>query len=162
MASLQRRLDQNSSSDREQRFYSHSLHNLSIASGTVVELDKWTITSFEVEFRTKIGSGGLYVIFTTPISTTHSLLTLNSGEVFQGMWNMTPIALKVLKTGNGIIPRAPVRDIPRSVCVFYGLPKHEDYAPRDKGQGYSYWTDSPCLIFEYLDMVPTFASPYSS
>jgi hypothetical protein len=61
MAALQRRLDQNSS-QREQQFLSHSLENLSMISGTVAELDKWTITAFEVEFRRKIGSGGLCVM----------------------------------------------------------------------------------------------------
>jgi hypothetical protein len=59
MASLQRCLEQRPTRDRERQFYSHSLEYLSIASGSVVELDKWTITSFEVEFGQKIGSGGL-------------------------------------------------------------------------------------------------------
>jgi hypothetical protein len=62
MASLQRYLDQRPARDRERQFYSHSLECLSIASGSVVELDKWTITPFEVEFGPEIGSGGLYVI----------------------------------------------------------------------------------------------------
>jgi 2'-5' RNA ligase len=59
MASLQRYLDQRPARDRERQFYSHSLECLSIASGCVVELDKWTITPFEVEFGPEIGSGGL-------------------------------------------------------------------------------------------------------
>jgi hypothetical protein len=62
MASLQLCLDQRPARDRERRFYTHSLECLSVASGSVVELDKWTITPFEVEFGPKIGSGGLHVI----------------------------------------------------------------------------------------------------
>jgi hypothetical protein len=61
MAALRKYLDQRPVGDRERQFYSHSLDSLSIASGSVVELDKWTITPFEVEFGSKIGSGGLYV-----------------------------------------------------------------------------------------------------
>ena len=73
MAALQRRLDQNLS-HRERQFFSHSLDNLSITSGTVVELDKWTITAFEVEFRRKIGSGGLCVM------SFHTMLASNTEQ----------------------------------------------------------------------------------
>jgi hypothetical protein len=62
MASLQRYLDQRPAGDRERKFCSHSLECLSIASGRVVELDKWTITPFEVQFGPEIGTGGLYVV----------------------------------------------------------------------------------------------------
>jgi hypothetical protein len=50
MASLQKSLYQCSTEDRERQFYSQSLEYLSILSGKVVKLDKWAITSFEVEF----------------------------------------------------------------------------------------------------------------
>lgn len=59
IVSLQRRLDQRSDGDRERQFFSHVLRYLIITSGLRVELQNWMITSYEVEFGPKIGSGGL-------------------------------------------------------------------------------------------------------
>lgn len=59
MVSLQRRLDVRLDSDRELRFYSHSLHHLSTSSGRQIQPEEWMITSYEVEFGQEIGSGGL-------------------------------------------------------------------------------------------------------
>lgn len=61
MVSLQRRLDNQSASDRERRFFSHSLQHLSTSSGRQLEIENWMITAYEVEFGNEIGSGGLYV-----------------------------------------------------------------------------------------------------
>jgi len=61
MVSLQRRLDHVSDGDRERQFFSHTLRYLITTSGRQVEMESWMITSYEVEFGPRIGSGGLYV-----------------------------------------------------------------------------------------------------
>ena len=59
-ASLQRRLQGRSNNDeRERQFFRHSLRYLTTSSGHQVELENWTITSYDVEFGREIGSGGL-------------------------------------------------------------------------------------------------------
>jgi len=85
IVSLQRRLDLRSDDDRELQFFSHVLRYLTTSSGIRVELQSWMITSYEVEFGSKIGSGGF-------------------GQVFVGTWNNTQVALKVLATDAGITP----------------------------------------------------------
>jgi len=59
MVSLQRRLDYQSDGDRERRFFSHALRLLITSSDCQVQMESWMITSYEVEFGLKIGSGGL-------------------------------------------------------------------------------------------------------
>ena len=59
MVSLQRRLQTGADEDRERQFFTHTLQYLTTSSGRQVELDDWTITSYEVEFGQEIGSGGL-------------------------------------------------------------------------------------------------------
>lgn len=61
IVSLQRRLDLRLDGDRELQFFSHVLRYLTTASGIRVELQSWMITSYEVEFGPKIGSGRLCV-----------------------------------------------------------------------------------------------------
>jgi hypothetical protein len=60
MASLQRHIDQQIGGDRERQFFSHSLRYLSTSSGSQVQWENWMVTSFEVDFKEEIGSGGLY------------------------------------------------------------------------------------------------------
>ena len=60
IVSLQRRLDHHSDGERERQFFSHVLRYLTASSGLRVELQSWMITSYEVEFGPRIGSGGLY------------------------------------------------------------------------------------------------------
>ena len=62
MISLQRRLDNVSDGDQERQFFSHALRYLTTASGRQVEMESWMITSYEVEFGRRIGSGGLCVL----------------------------------------------------------------------------------------------------
>jgi hypothetical protein len=152
MAALQRRLDQNLS-HRERQFFSHSLESLSITSGIVAELDRWTITAFEVEFGRKIGSGGLCVMSFC----TMSLLTQNSGEVFEGTWNMTPIALKVLKTEQGIIPGTPVRDSLPSSHLFVTKPNVKTMRQEIEVSGNPVKL-KPTSNLSNIDMVQTFTS----
>ena len=62
MVSIQRRLDNLSDGDQERQFFSHALRYLTTASGRQVEMESWMITSYEVEFGHRIGSGGLCVL----------------------------------------------------------------------------------------------------
>jgi hypothetical protein len=63
MILLERRLRIQTDEDRERQFFSHTLQYLTTSSGYQVELEDWTITSFEVEFGQEVGSGGLCVCF---------------------------------------------------------------------------------------------------
>jgi hypothetical protein len=45
----------------ERQFLSHSIQFLATSSGRQVELKSWMTTSFEVEFGSEIGRGGLCV-----------------------------------------------------------------------------------------------------
>jgi hypothetical protein len=63
IVSIQRRLDLRLDNDLERRFYSYVLRYLTTTSGLRVELQHWMITSYEVEFGPRIGSGGLYRMF---------------------------------------------------------------------------------------------------
>ena len=59
MTSLEKFIVQRLGDARERQFFSHSLNYLSIVSGHHVVLENWMITSYEVEFMSEIGSGGL-------------------------------------------------------------------------------------------------------
>jgi hypothetical protein len=58
MASLASRI-QGQGDGHEHQFYKYSLQYLSTLSGRHVELHDWTVTAYDVEFGTEIGSGGL-------------------------------------------------------------------------------------------------------
>jgi len=58
MVSLQRR-SQTTGSDAEKRFLTRAHQNLSAATGEQMKVESWMITSYDVEFGRKIGSGGL-------------------------------------------------------------------------------------------------------
>ena len=111
IVSLQRRLDSSSDGSRERRFFSHVLLYLTTSSGLRIELQNWMVTSYEVEFGPKIGSGGLYV-FSIVVVDPHGVLfanyECNSGQVYLGTWNNTQIALKVLVTETGTFPSSTV------------------------------------------------------
>jgi hypothetical protein len=59
MVSLQRHLEQNLGTQREQRFFDHTFSYLSASSRRQIRPEKWMITDFEVEVLEEIGSGGL-------------------------------------------------------------------------------------------------------
>jgi len=82
---LQRRLASQSDSDRERQFFHYILQLLTARNEFDVEVEDWMITSYEVEFGPRIGFGGF-------------------GEVYKGMWNKAPVAIKVLRTDSGLIP----------------------------------------------------------
>ena len=110
MVSLEHRLRAGSDEDVERRFFMHTLRYLTTSSGRQVEMEDWMVTSYEVEFGQEIGSGGLYV-FSTPFRTLWcicSLLVSVSGQVFEGNWNKTKVALKVLVMEDGITPSSKV------------------------------------------------------
>lgn len=80
MASLDQRLTQQLGGDRERAFFTHSLRLLKIVSGHQVDINNWTITSYEVEFVRKIGYGGLYELFTIVATTIRSTNTSSVGR----------------------------------------------------------------------------------
>ena len=113
IVSLQRRLDSRSDGSRERRFFSHVLLYLTTSSGLRIELQNWMVTSYEVEFGPKIGSGGLYVFSIVVVNLSGVLFAncdseCNSGQVYLGTWNNTQIALKVLVTETGTFPSSTV------------------------------------------------------
>ena len=61
IVSLKWLLNNTSDRAREHQFLSHSIRFLTTSSGQHIELENWMVTSFEVEFGPKIGSGSLYV-----------------------------------------------------------------------------------------------------
>ena len=73
-------------------------------SGQQIQLEDWMITSFEVQFGPKIGSGGLYDHFTPICDVSFEA----SGQVFKGTWNHTEVALKVFNTATGAVPSSAV------------------------------------------------------
>jgi hypothetical protein len=110
MASLQRRLKAGTDAEQERRFFAHTLLYLTTSSGQQVELEDWTITSYDVEFGPQVGSGGLYV-FRFSHHVRGPFVDENysgSGRVYIGNWNNTTVALKVLITEDGVTPSATV------------------------------------------------------
>jgi hypothetical protein len=89
----------------EYKFYSQSLRRLSIVSGQTLDVEDWMVTVYEVDYKEKIGSGGLYV----PVSAKIFSLTLpHSGDVYRGIWHKTEVALKIVHTGVGVTPTSQV------------------------------------------------------
>ena len=88
IVSLQRRLDSRSDGNCERRFFSHVLLYLTTSSGLRIELQNWMVTSYEVEFGPKIGSGGLYV-FSVVVADLNGVLFANheckAGRYFWGL-----------------------------------------------------------------------------
>jgi hypothetical protein len=68
MVSLQRRLDNPLDGDRERQFFLHALQYLITTSGHQVVMENWMITSYEVKFGPRIGSGGLYATLLVSIT----------------------------------------------------------------------------------------------
>jgi hypothetical protein len=50
---------QNSNQDEETQFLRDTIKYMETASGRIVPVKRWTITSFDVEFEEKLSSGGL-------------------------------------------------------------------------------------------------------
>ena len=61
MATLKRRINENTGEQEELEltFFKQSLRYLSTASGRQVDLQPWTISTWDVEFGEAIGGGGL-------------------------------------------------------------------------------------------------------
>jgi hypothetical protein len=89
MVSIQRALQTAESSNPIQKqFLKSSFNYLAYTSGKTPTVEPWTISSFDVEFEDVIGGGGF-------------------GQVYKGVWNHTPVALKVLKQDD-VVPRESV------------------------------------------------------
>ncbi|KAJ7615435.1 hypothetical protein FB45DRAFT_1108090 [Roridomyces roridus] len=73
----------------QQTFYGHALQYLTVLSGQQVKVEDWMITPFDVDFGKEVGSGGF-------------------GKVYRGTWNHTEVAIKVVRNGAGVTPRAEV------------------------------------------------------
>ncbi|PPR08181.1 hypothetical protein CVT24_001531 [Panaeolus cyanescens] len=102
MTTLQRRLTQKSSNadPKELEFYSHSLRYLETKSGERVDIQPWTISPFDVEIGTQMGSGGF-------------------GRVCKGTWNQMNVAVKLMKTSENVTP--DVGTIRREVGIWSKL-----------------------------------------
>ena len=104
MVLLHRRLTQQPGV-HEHAFYMHSLQILITISGEQVDINNWTVTLYNVEFKKKIGHGGLYKLtrhhFDCKLIDLHILI---SGEVHEAIFNKTCIALKVLQSENSVTP----------------------------------------------------------
>ena len=59
MVSIQKQLNNQNVDRVEQRFYTHTLEYLTSRSGKNVTVEDWMISSFEVDYGSEIGSGGL-------------------------------------------------------------------------------------------------------
>ncbi|KAJ7111223.1 kinase-like domain-containing protein [Mycena epipterygia] len=97
MVSLKRQIDSTAEYAPEYRFYSRTFHHLSAWSGRQIEVKDWMLTTYDVDFDAKIGCGGF-------------------GDVYRGIWHKTEVALKVVRTGGGVIPTstAILREIEES------------------------------------------------
>ncbi|KAJ7456037.1 kinase-like domain-containing protein [Mycena galericulata] len=87
MVSIERRMDQHNQNDAERGFYSHTLHYLRSTSGKMINLEDWMISAFDVDYGSEIGAGGF-------------------GTVFQGTWNRTQVAIKVVHNASGVCANA--------------------------------------------------------
>jgi hypothetical protein len=56
---IHRHLTQNSNQDVETQFLRDTVKFMETASGRIIPVKKWTITSFDVEFEEDLSSGGL-------------------------------------------------------------------------------------------------------
>ncbi|KAF7355893.1 Kinase-like protein [Mycena venus] len=88
MVSIQKQLNHHNVDRAEQTFYTHTLEYLTSRSGQNVKIEDWMISSFEVDYGHEIGKGGF-------------------GTVYQGTWNRTEVAIKVLQNHAGIAPSLP-------------------------------------------------------
>ncbi|KAJ7114288.1 kinase-like domain-containing protein [Mycena epipterygia] len=88
MVSIQKQLNHHNVDRAEQTFYAHTLEYLTSRSGQNVKVEDWMISSFEVDYGLEIGKGGF-------------------GTVYQGTWNRTEVAIKVLQNHAGIAPSLP-------------------------------------------------------
>ncbi|KAJ7627321.1 kinase-like domain-containing protein [Roridomyces roridus] len=84
MVSIERRIEENRGRNApEQRFYSHTLQYLASTSRQQVKLENWMVSPFDVDFGEEIGVGGF-------------------GTVFQGTWNRTEVAIKMIRNESGV------------------------------------------------------------
>jgi hypothetical protein len=67
-----------------------------------VELKNWMITSYEVEFGPKFGSGDCEFFTRRILCVAHRFYIRASGQVFLGTCNNTQVAIRVLATEGGI------------------------------------------------------------
>ncbi|KAF8153331.1 hypothetical protein B0H34DRAFT_861457 [Crassisporium funariophilum] len=103
MISLQKSLNKHANSStnaRQRQFLSHNLNCLASTSRkhATMQIDGWSITLFEVEFGSVIGSGGF-------------------GQVHKGTWNKIPVTLKVLRAEPFPVPLKPKSTISNKVLI---------------------------------------------
>ncbi|KZP31913.1 kinase-like protein [Athelia psychrophila] len=125
MIAFQTRLQQQLDGDRERQFFSKSVAYLQTASGRPVKIQDWTVSSFDVQFMRSIASGGF-------------------GEVLLGKWQQTEVALKVLKTVNGITPSSMVLETEINI---WSKMRHPHILPF---LGANVWGDRPFIVMPYL------------
>ncbi|KAF8153325.1 kinase-like domain-containing protein [Crassisporium funariophilum] len=130
MISLQKSLNKHANSSinaRQRQFLSHSLNYLASTSRehATMQIDGWSITSFEVEFGSVIGSGGF-------------------GQVHKGTWNKTPVALKVLRADEYAIPSSA--SVRREIEAWVNL-RHPHVL---QFLGANVFDDKPFIVMPYL------------
>jgi hypothetical protein len=81
----------------ERNFFDSTFRHLGRISVKKLQFESWEISSYEVDFEESIGQGGF-------------------GEVFKGVWNYCPVALKVLKD-EGFTPKAASIQNEIKVCL---------------------------------------------
>ncbi|KAF9531419.1 hypothetical protein CPB83DRAFT_848994 [Crepidotus variabilis] len=86
MAAFQQRINNNIAKASEKAFYELGLRYLVNSTGKEPRMYPWTITSFDVEIKGQIGSGGF-------------------GIVCEGKWKDIRVAVKILHTENHVAPQ---------------------------------------------------------
>ncbi|KAJ7262839.1 kinase-like domain-containing protein [Mycena rebaudengoi] len=124
MVSLQRQID-GAQYGPESRFYSRTLLHLSALNGGQIEIKDWMVTTYDVDFGGKIGCGGF-------------------GDVYRGIWHKTNVALKVVRTGGGIIPTS--KAILREIEIWSTL-RHPNVLPF---LGANHLDDRPFIVMPYM------------
>lgn len=106
---LQRQLDNRPNGSRERQFISHILEYLKSCTGGQVETESWVITSYEVDLGHRIGFGGLYVYGDLKSNSyLRKIHPITSGQVYEGIWDKTHVAIKVLNSHSGHAPSSTV------------------------------------------------------
>ncbi|KZP08700.1 kinase-like protein [Athelia psychrophila] len=125
MVAFQARLEHQLCGDRERQFFTTSVTYLQTASGRSVKMQDWMVSSLDVQFRRTIVSGGF-------------------GEILLGRWHHMDVALKVLKTANGITPTSMLLEAEINIWSKLQHPHIISFL------GANVWGNRPFIVMPYL------------